>query len=44
MFVKRYGAERLIFGSRIPFLEPGSSVIRIQYAEISQAEKCKNCI
>jgi hypothetical protein len=35
----RYGAERLVYGSRMPSLEPGSSVARIQYAEIGLQEK-----
>lgn len=35
----RYGARRLVFGSRMPFLEPGSGIARIQYAEISAEQK-----
>ena len=35
----RYGAHRLVFGSRMPFLEPGSAIFRIQYAEIEAEAK-----
>lgn len=35
----RFGAGRLLFGSRMPFLEPGSAVARLQYAEIDPEDR-----
>lgn len=36
---ERFGAGRLIFGSRMPFWEPGSSIMRLQYADLDPREK-----
>ena len=36
---ERYGAGRLVYGSRMPSLEPGSSIARIQYADVSLEHK-----
>jgi predicted TIM-barrel fold metal-dependent hydrolase len=35
----RFGAGRLLFGSRMPFLEPGSAVARLQYAAIDPQDR-----
>jgi predicted TIM-barrel fold metal-dependent hydrolase len=37
--VSRFGSERILFGSRMPFLEGGVSVGRIIYAGIGQKDK-----
>lgn len=37
--VKLYGSERILFGTRMPFIEGGVSVGRIIYADISQEDK-----
>lgn len=38
---KKFGAERLIFGSGAPFVATGAAVAKILYANISEAEKEK---
>ena len=35
----RFGAERLLFGTGLPFTEAGPSIAQITYAEISDEEK-----
>ena len=37
--VKRFGSERLLFGSHMPFTEPGSSAAAILYADIDDKDK-----
>ena len=39
--VKYFGAEKILFGSRMPYLEPGTFMGRIAYADISPADKAK---
>ena len=39
--VKYFGPERILFGTRMPFIEAGVSVGRIIYADISQKDKEK---
>ena len=36
---ERFGADRLIFGTGLPFRDPGAAISRITYAEISDDEK-----
>lgn len=36
---QRFGARRVLFGSRMPFLEPGSSMTRVLHAEIDDPKK-----
>ena len=36
---RRFGASRLIFGTGLPFFEPGAAVSPITYAEVSDADK-----
>lgn len=36
---KRFGSSRLIFGTALPFFEPGSAVSPITYAEVSDEDK-----
>lgn len=36
---KRFGAKHLIFGSRMPFYTPGSTLMMLTHAKISEAEK-----
>ena len=36
---RRFGAERLLFGTGLPFTEAGPSIAQITYAEISDEEK-----
>lgn len=36
---RRFGAERLLFGTGLPFTEAGPSIAQIAYAEISDGEK-----
>ncbi|HET6456156.1 MAG TPA: hypothetical protein VFI02_17260 [Armatimonadota bacterium] len=36
---RRFGAERLLFGTGLPFTEAGPSIAQITYAEISDKEK-----
>lgn len=36
-----FGAEHILFGTRMPYLEPGTFVGRILYADISQEDKEK---
>lgn len=38
-FCRRFGSERLLFGSGMPVTDPAASVSLITYAEISPAEK-----
>ena len=38
---KRFGAERLLFGTKWPFYTPGPAITHIAYAEISDADKRK---
>ena len=37
--VKRFGSERILFGTRMPFMEGGVSVGRLIYADIAREEK-----
>ena len=37
--VKLYGSERILFGTRMPFIEGGVSVGRVIYADIGQEDK-----
>lgn len=37
--VKYFGSERILFGTRMPFIEGGVSVGRLIYADISQKDK-----
>lgn len=39
--VRNFGAERILFGSRMPFIDGGVSVGRIIYADISDTDKEK---
>jgi len=36
---KRFGAEKMVFGTRMPFADPGGMLARIIYADISDKEK-----
>lgn len=36
---RRFGAERLLFGSGLPVTEAGPSIVQVTYAEISDADK-----
>ena len=38
-FVRNFGSERLLYGSRMPFLEGGVSLGRLLYADISPADR-----
>lgn len=38
---KRFGAERMIFGSRMPFQEPGAALGMVMLADISSGEREK---
>ncbi len=40
-FVNEVGAERVLFGSDVPVLEPAAQLGRVAYAEISEANKEK---
>ena len=40
-FVKEVGADKVLFGSDIPFLEPAAQVAKIAYAKISESDKKK---
>lgn len=40
-FVKEVGAERILFGSDMPFLEPAAQIAKIAYARIPEADKKK---
>ena len=40
-FVKEVGAERVLFGSDMPVLEPAAQLGRVAYAEISEDNKEK---
>lgn len=35
----RFGARRVLFGSRMPYLEPGSPMVRVLHAEIDEEKK-----
>jgi len=35
----RFGADRLVFGTGLPFRDPGAAISRITYAQISDHEK-----
>jgi len=37
--VNRFGASRLIFGSRMPFQEPGAALTMVKLADISSSER-----
>jgi hypothetical protein len=37
--VRRFGAERLLFGTRLPFFTPAASVSMVLYSKISDSEK-----
>ncbi|HUT90600.1 MAG TPA: amidohydrolase family protein [Thermoguttaceae bacterium] len=37
--VGRFGAERLLFGTRLPYFTPGSAIGMLSYAGISEAER-----
>jgi predicted TIM-barrel fold metal-dependent hydrolase len=39
--VERFGPERLLYGSHLPFTEPGPSMTAILYAEIADKDKRK---
>jgi predicted TIM-barrel fold metal-dependent hydrolase len=39
--VKRFGGERLIFGSQMPFVEPGAAMAAVLFAEIADKDKRK---
>ncbi|NPV45530.1 MAG: amidohydrolase family protein [Armatimonadetes bacterium] len=36
---REFGAERLLFGTRLPVREAGGTIAQLQYAEVSEAEK-----
>jgi len=36
---RRYGAERLLFGSALPHFTPGGPIARIAYAQVADADK-----
>ena len=36
---RRFGAQRLIFGTRMPFIDPGAMLARIIYADIDDEKK-----
>jgi len=36
---REFGAERLLFGTRLPIREAGGTVAQLQYAEVSEADK-----
>jgi predicted TIM-barrel fold metal-dependent hydrolase len=40
-FIREVGAERVLFGSDIPLLEPAAALGRIAYARISEEAKGK---
>ena len=40
-FVKEVGADKVLFGSDIPFLEPAAEIAKIVYARISESDKKK---
>jgi hypothetical protein len=37
--VERFGAERLLFGTRLPYFTPGSAIGMLSYAAISDADR-----
>ncbi len=37
----RFGAERLLFGTRLPYFTPGSAIGMLSYAGISEAERTR---
>ncbi len=37
--VRRFGAERLLFGTRLPYFTPGSAIAMLSYAGISRSDK-----
>jgi predicted TIM-barrel fold metal-dependent hydrolase len=39
--VKKFGNERILFGTRMPFFDPGCAVAKIIYANITTADKEK---
>jgi len=39
--VKYFGAEKILYGSRMPYLEPGTFMGRVMYASISDEDKAK---
>jgi predicted TIM-barrel fold metal-dependent hydrolase len=40
-FVREVGADRVLFGSDTPLLEPAAQLGRIAYAKIPEADKVK---
>jgi len=36
---KKFGAERMVFATRMPFIDPGGMLARIIYADITEEEK-----
>jgi predicted TIM-barrel fold metal-dependent hydrolase len=38
-FVKRFGATRFLFGSRMPIFSAGPAICYLQYADISDEDK-----
>jgi predicted TIM-barrel fold metal-dependent hydrolase len=37
--VKRFGAERLLFGTNLPTFNPGAAVTTVMYADIAEEDK-----
>ena len=37
--VRRFGAKRLLFGTRLPYFTPGSAIGMLGYADVSEAER-----
>jgi len=37
--VKRFGAERFLFGTRLPYFTPGSAIAMLSYAGIGESER-----